>query len=456
MNCTTDAVAIIPEDTQVRREELELHIDGIAEGWVCLPDSELFGSEWDEEFRRFDDYCWECWGQIRDAVSAVVGVRGSLCSISPCFQINEHMVAIAVTYSRKEYEQYPHMDMDVFAVHGRWPALHFGVVEAVLNEFGEELRKWDAGRRHIETVERDRLLRGTAEFFTRCNVWANKRFSRLDVQLRGTLDFYDACNVISSMPYESRQGSGGMLIADAGHAAIDVAMETELPVLANNHRRVRKLVEMCHGGLAVLTDSRYVWGLGRFVEDRYDSSRADVLHVRFLGQGRWVLSHLGTDLMVVQGGYPKLPRPKIDRDALMGKVVSLFGEIASGDVIIDLVECGSNARHGAVMVVSQDAVGESKRLSGGRVGFKPFEATKETMVASTSIDGAVMLDLEGNCHGVGLILDGEAGPKEELGRGARFNSVLRYLRRCSDREIRCLIVAISEDGMVDSFSSEDI
>ena len=50
------------------------------------------------------------------------------------------MVAIVVTYSREQYERYPRMDMDVFTVHGRWPALHFGVVEAVLNEFGEELR----------------------------------------------------------------------------------------------------------------------------------------------------------------------------------------------------------------------------------------------------------------------------------------------------------------------------
>lgn len=337
VNCSTDAIVIMPDGGPLTVEDLQGQI-AISEQHVSYPDARLPDEEWDQQFARFDRYCWQCWGQIRDAVMREAEPRGSLCSVSPCFQINGHMVAIVVTYSRAQYEQYPHMDMDVFTVHGRWPALHFGVVEAVLNEFGEELRKWDAGRRHIETVERDRLLRVTAEFFTRCNVWAGKRFSALDVQLRGTLDFFDACNTISSMPYESRQGSGGMLVAEAGHAAIDMVLQTSLPILADNHRRVRKLVEMCQYGLAVLTDSRYVWGLGRFNPQAYDASRADVLHIRFHGHGRWVMSHLGTDLMDVRRGDPHLPRPPVDSVFVRARLTLLFGETVSQDRLIEVVQ----------------------------------------------------------------------------------------------------------------------
>lgn len=448
VNCSTDAVVVIPGEAPVTAGELQEEIDGVAEGHVCYPDAELSDAEWDLAFPLFDRYCWECWKQIRDGVVAIVGPRGLISSVSPCFQINGHMVALVATYRREQYERYPHMPMEVFTDHGRWPALHFGVVEAVLNEFGEELRKRDAGRRHIETVERDRLLRVTAEFFTRCNVWAGKRFSQLDIQFRGTLDFFDACNTISSMPYENRQGSGGMIVADAGHPAIDVAMRTEFPVLADNHRRVRKLVEMCRCGLSVLTDSRYVWGLGRFAEERYTASRADVLQVRFHGHSRWVLSHLGTDLMDVRRGDPQLPRAAVDLNILRGRIASLFGDAADQDTLVEAVRHAINAEHGSVLVVSANAEAESARLAAYHSRFTAFDPDEATIAAATSIDGALMLDAQGRCHGVGLILDGDAGPNEDSARGARYNSVVRYLRRPQQHHIPCLIVVVSEDGMI--------
>jgi hypothetical protein len=447
VNCSTDEIEVLPDGAPVTAAELQDYV-GVADGHVCYPDEQLTDPQWDEEFQRFDRYCWDCWGQIRDGVAAIVAPKGLLFSVSPCFEINGYMVALVVTYSRVQYEQYPHMDMEVFTVHGRWPALHFGVVEAVLNEFGEELRKRDAGRRHIETVERDRLLRVTAEFFTRCNVWAGKRLSALDLQFRGTLDFFDACNTISSMPYESRQGSGGMIVADAGHQAVEVTMQTNFPVLADNHRRVRKLVEMCQGGLAVLTDSRYVWGLGQFHPERYDSSRAEVLQVRFHGHGRWVLSHLGTDLMDVRRGDPQFPRAPVDFDNLRGHLVGLFGDGVAQDRLIEAVQHAIRAEHGTVLVISANAEGESTRLAGSHAGFRPFDPTEATIAAASSIDGALMLDLQGRCLGGGLILDGEAGPNEDPARGARYNSVIRYLRRCAQHQIPCLVVVVSEDGMI--------
>jgi hypothetical protein len=447
VNCSTDEIVILPDGSPLTGVELHEHV-GVVDGHVCYSGSQLTDPQWDEAFLRFERYCWGCWEQIRDGVAAIVAPKGLISSVSPCFQINGYIVALVVTYSREHYERYPHMDMEVFTLHGRWPALHFGVVEAVLNEFGEELRKWDAGRRHIETVERDRLLRVTGEFFTRCNVWAGKRFSALDIQFRGTLDFFGACNTISAMPYESRQGAGGMIVADVGHPAVEVEMQTNFPVLADNHRRTRKLVEMCQCGLAVLTDSRYVWGLGRFNPDRYDPSRADVLHVRFHGHGRWVLSHLGTDLMDVRRGDPQLPRARVDFDLLRGRLTDLFGDGVAQARLIEAAQHAIHAEHGTVLVISADAEGESAGLAGGHARFRHFDATESTVAAATSIDGALMLDLQGRCRGVGLILDGEAGPNEDPARGARYNAVIRYLGRSVQHQIPCLAIVVSEDGMV--------
>ena len=67
------------------------------------------------------------------------------------------------------------------------------------------------------------------------------------------------------------------------------------------------------------------------------------------------------------------------------------------------------------------------------------------MKCVTSIDGAVLLDLECTCYGVGVILDGEAKSKGNLSRGARYNSALTFL----DGKKGYMAVVVSEDRTID-------
>jgi hypothetical protein len=64
----------------------------------------------------------------------------------------------------------------------------------------------------------------------------------------------------------------------------------------------------------------------------------------------------------------------------------------------------------------------------------------------TRIDGAVLLTPDGTCHAVGVILDGIATGVGDPGRGARYNSAVRYTAASS---APCLIVIVSDDGMID-------
>ncbi len=102
------------------------------------------------------------------------------------------------------------------------------------------------------------------------------------------------------------------------------------------------------------------------------------------------------------------------------------------------------AEHGTTLVISKDAKGESVRLQ-KHGGIESFVPTAATIAGASAIDGAMMIDLDGTCHGVGLILDGEVGEKEDPARGARYNSVLRYLGKHDD----CVVVVVSEDRMID-------
>ena len=78
--------------------------------------------------------------------------------------------------------------------------------------------------------------------------------------------------------------------------------------------------------------------------------------------------------------------------------------------------------------------------------IEPVVLGDEMVRRVTSIDGAVLLDDEGRCHAVGVILDGRATPDGRPSRGSRYNSALRYV---TGAEGPTLAVVISEDGRVD-------
>jgi hypothetical protein len=77
--------------------------------------------------------------------------------------------------------------------------------------------------------------------------------------------------------------------------------------------------------------------------------------------------------------------------------------------------------------------------------------------ALTDIDGAILLDEQGTCHAIGVILDGRVSEQGTLvgnrGRGARYNTALRYAddERCP----RSLILVRSDDGMLDFIAGGD-
>jgi len=62
------------------------------------------------------------------------------------------------------------------------------------------------------------------------------------------------------------------------------------------------------------------------------------------------------------------------------------------------------------------------------------------------IDGAVLVDPSGRCHAIGVILDGAATGEGDRSRGARYNSVVKYLAAAAGTPT--VILLVSEDGMI--------
>jgi len=80
----------------------------------------------------------------------------------------------------------------------------------------------------------------------------------------------------------------------------------------------------------------------------------------------------------------------------------------------------------------------------------PLHLTPHEIQRLTAIDGAVLIEPNGKCHAIGVILDGLATDKGKSSRGSRYNSAVRYVETAREKfKQECLAVVISEDGMID-------
>lgn len=444
----TNDVTIIPDDSVVTAYQLAEELHPISESYVPFPDDNalaLADAEWHRLFQKHDLSCWECWGKIHDALASILEGSDWAIEMSQCNEVNGYVVCLVALYSHSGYNRYPSLTRNAAIDSGKIPSLHLAAIGAVLDRFADDLRKRDAGGRYeiFSPNARDALRRAGA-FFTRSNTWAGVFSSPLDGHFLGSPDFFDACNIISALPYESRVGAGRMLVADVDNRSIDIAVCFQPSIVVTEYKRVRKLLEMCRSGMHLLSSSQYVWGVGTLKQSL--NHEADIFQIEFVGHYQWELWHLDKRLMTVKNGEPRLPTCMVDPGVLDRSLRRKFPNITNAGVakLGDVATWASNQRHGTTVIISTNAASESKRLSSNS-GVVPFTPDEATIIGSTSVDGALMLDMEGKCHGMGLILDGYAGEGESPSRGARYNSAVRYTRNRDD----CLAVVVSVDGIVD-------
>jgi len=119
---------------------------------------------------------------------------------------------------------------------------------------------------------------------------------------------------------------------------------------------------------------------------------------------------------------------------------------ANVDRFIRLVNEARQEPHGTMLVITEAAAAEAERLKTQATPLSPCELTPSLLRSLTPIDGGLLIDPSGICHAIGVILDGMATDRGNPGRGARFNSALRYVE---SSEAPCLAIVLSEDGGID-------
>lgn len=257
-------------------------------------------------------------------------------------------------------------------------------------------------------------------------------------------DFHLLMNQLAALPYEGREGAGRLVLARADDPAIEVSLKLAEPVKNRNTLAVRKLLEGGGSTADVLSDGKEVYGLGAVRPD-YDPTSETIFVVTFLMRGYWELSHAGIILLAVRDGNAILPKHVLDENYLRDLSDRLFCE-PDIDALAQAAQAVGKHRHGAMLVISADAEREARRLSPQSWVVESTLLPESFLTQLTDMDGAVLLDPQGRCHAIGVILDGSAKGEGDPARGSRFNNAVRYLG--SERP-PAIVVVYSADGGID-------
>ncbi|MHB1767873.1 MAG: DNA integrity scanning protein DisA nucleotide-binding domain protein [Phycisphaerae bacterium] len=411
------------------------HLQTVGNGMVYSHPSQAVAERFKERDRR---------SYLQRALTLVLGERESLSGvISFCGRperVEGFLVVPVLQLNKAVYEALPALSRD----HQIGERILFSpsLVEAAVKAFLQSCSKALGGPQpgaEFESIcsnEMETLRQAAASFMLGISSVGHE-----------PCELYAVCNGFSSLPYEGIEGVGRLIISRRSHPDIDVMVELLKPVGLRDYRAVRKLLEISESGQSLLSDSSTVYGLGRVLPS-YNASLQNIFEIEITGHYQWRILHADQTLMEVTYDKPHLPKSRLSHDNFYSTVRRLFPstQVVDLDNLWRLVNAAINQRHGTMLVISVQAQSEIERLSRQSTPVTPFTLTPEIMRSVSKIDGAVLVDPHGICVGIGVILDGLASAKGAPGRGARYNSAIRY----TDTVLhKTLAIVVSQDGSVD-------
>lgn len=323
------------------------------------------------------------------------------------------------------------------------PSLIHAAVSEVLAEAHDELLRPDPGRSIIgRTKSPEEILVRAGEAFMRTPglVIGDRNF--------GSPNLLERFNAISSLMYEGTKGTGKLILANPDSGVVDFHIRFAEPIPFSEHRWSRKALQMASPQTSLIADCKNIFGLGSVASGVDPSNSQNVFEIEFLDHYVWRLGCGSRTLLVSEYGTPSLPQQRFPIDRLLDIFQRLFPESREQDVnrFTALYDAAISQRHGSMLMVASDAEAEANRLRGQGTKIEPTPLTPELYRQVSGVDGAVLVDPQGICHAIGVILDGPASSDCTPSRGARYNSGIRYIGSSSKPR---LAIVVSDDKTVD-------
>ena len=363
-------------------------------------------------------------------------------------RINGYFVMTVLRVRRKAMRAYPSLRPHRFYTDGRplAPSLLAAAIFRFTEECVKSLSEAEPGSGiMMRPRETEEILRAAGK-------------SLLDTPAQalgaepGAARLFNTLNTISSLRYEGAGGVGKLIMARRRHPNVEEVFALTCPTPLTDYRAVRKLLEMTTPDVSLLSDSENVYALGRLVGE-YDPTREDLFVINFINHYAWEFQHDGKVLMRTIYSQPSLPRSRVNRTRFRKDLKRTFQltDPLKIERLWDVVLEASRQKHGTLLVITTEALAEADRLKLQCTLIEPVPLTPLITRLVTSIDGAVLLDPDGYCYSIGVILDGKASGRGTSTRGARYNSALRYVETSP---YPCLAIVVSEDGMVNIITKD--
>lgn len=374
---------------------------------------------------------------VREVTNLQDEKRGTKTFCGAPTRVNDYYVVPALEFRGPEVRALPQLPERI--KFRDWTS-DLGVTDALvvrlLAEASEALARKDPGR-YADTFERDTLglLRDGGRALCNAIGPALENF-----MLQGV---FEALNEISAARYEGGAAHGQIVFCPSEHSSVrrTVALKERVPF--RSVRLARKIVEMSGRDLVCLCHgSEGLAGLG-MLTDR----DARLFRVEFTDHYRWSLSYGERLLMKTSFGVPALPSVPLDEPSFVGNAIRVLPTLSSEKAtsLWKSVHAAMEQRHGAMLVVTDVAQAEARRLATQALPVEPGPLTPDMVLQVSGIDGAILVNTDGVCFALGVILDGLATQDGDPARGARYNSAVRYVGL---RHAPTLCVVISEDGHV--------
>ncbi len=272
----------------------------------------------------------------------------------------------------------------------------------------------------------------------------------LDTQLR-IYPILDAIQGISRTREEGAWARGALAFVDPAQIR-DMRLMASFPELErprlDNFKHVRKLLQAAEGhGRMLVSDGQHICGIG--VGELPSSS----LLVEFYG-GHGFL-RLGGELVCSfsDGSFHSTNRKanlvQVE-EALVESDMDLQDQLTLFQIITKLVHAAAEHKHGCSLII--DTRKMPVRTSGQYL-VEPLDLQEDSYLdlacALSKVDGALHIDRNIQLMGFACLMDGHSVPGENRGRGARFNSALRYTAENED----IIVVVVSSDRPVSVFQS---
>ncbi len=371
----------------------------------------------------------------------------SFCSFP--LQKNEHWIVTVIQLERQDFDHHYQLTKKEHELHSMREyridrCFLESVIYRILAESELELRKPSAEETFL-LANPKRVIEDAASSLLRS--------VEVHVNQWNSVDLLSFANAVAAERYEGAFSKGRLIICPTNHPDILAKVKFKVPIMINDYRGIRKLLEVSSAQMALLCDVETVWGFGMSL-NTYQPSLENLFEIRFTEHYTWELAHAENIMLRVKYREPRLPRERFNKEQFYDYVYRLF-EVNKTTVarLVKAVEAAVEQRHGTILVITPEAEQETKRLAAQSTAIDAVTVTEEMISHISSIDGAILMSPGGVVHSFGVILDGKATKNGNSARGARYNSAIRYIDGEKARDVNCLALIVSEDGYTDLYST---